>query len=231
MYWLRKNWAVFIENLKRSMTVARTLFGCWLFKVKDYQRFKQNLKIIRRTQVSYRFMMVRRATRALIQRQKFEASVGETLYRRVAFLKQKQASLVIQRAYVVTQFKKLVNGRMAVRKMVYEEYYGRFWEAILVIIETKASLQIQNIFRGYLAREQNSYKVARLQDFKRNYLLNQAATKITAFFKANYVRQRIRKLAKASVKIQKRFRMRIHRRAYLMLKDATVVIQVCLGLP
>lgn len=226
MYWLRKNWEVFKENLKRTMTVARTLMGCWLYKVKDYQRFKKDLKIIRRTQMSFRFMKLRRVARAYIQRSKFEASVAETLVRRYKYLKQKRASLTIQKTCVVTQFRKLVNGRMAVRKLILEEYYSRFWPAIQVIIETKACLQIQNIFRGYLAREFHSYQVQKLEEFKRNYRLNQAATKITAFFKANYVRLRIRKLAKASIKIQKRFRMRILRRAYLMLRDATIRIQV-----
>jgi hypothetical protein len=227
MYWLRKNWAVFKENLKRTMTVARTLMGCWLYKVKDYQRFKKDLKIIKRVQWNFRYQKLRRTARAVMQKEKFENSLAETLVRRYKYLKQKQASLTIQRAYVVTQFKKLVNGRIAVKKLVMEEYYGRFWNAIQIIIETKASLQIQNIFRGYLAREKHSYAVKKLEELKRNFRLNQAATKINAFFKGNYVRLRIRKLAKASIKIQKRFRMRILRRAYLMLREATIKIQVC----
>lgn len=226
MFWLRKNWKVFQANLKRTMAVSKTLLECWLFKVKDYQRFKKNLQVIRNVQISYRFMKLRRLHRAALQKSKFEQSVAETFYRRYLYLKQKKAALVIQKACVVANFQQLVRGRIAVRKLLYEEYNNTFWKAILEIIESRASLHIQNIFRGYAARITHSYEINRLEEFRLNYRQNQASCKITAFFRGNYVRLRIYKLTDASIKIQKRYRMRIVRRSFLTLKQAAITIQV-----
>jgi IQ calmodulin-binding motif len=226
MFWLRKNWKVFQANLKRTMSVSRKLLECWLFKVKDYQRFKKDLTIIRNKQISFRFMKIRRVHRAALQRAKFENSVAETVLRRYIYLKQKKAALVIQKSIVLANFQQLVRGRIAVKKLLYDEYYNTFWDAILKIIEGRASLQIQSIFRGYFAREKHSYEIEKLADFKLNYRQNQASCKITAFFRGNYVRLRISKLADASIKIQKRYRMRIVRRSFLTLKQAAITIQV-----
>lgn len=208
------------------MTVSKTLLECWLFKVKDYQRFKKDLRIISEVQRSYRILQAKRTYRSQTQRAKFEQSVADTVLQRYRFLKLKRASLVIQRTCIITNFRQLVKGRMAVRRLIYEEYENRFWKAIELALETRASQSIQNIFRGYLARSTHSYQIEHMSLWKKSFKQNQAACRITAFFRGCYVRLRISKLAKASIKIQKRYRMRIVRKAFLMLREGAIIIQV-----
>lgn len=225
-YWLRKNWKIFSANLKKTMGVARVLLKCWEYKCKDYQNFKKAIRTIKARKWNPKLIRGKRQEKTKVERLDFEKSVHLAWWTRVQYLRMKKASLVIQRSYVLTLLRQLVRGRMAVRSLILEEYTDRFWNAILIIIQTKGCQVVQNIFRGYLTRSTYSYQVAQLEEFKKNYQRIKAADKLKSFFKANYVRQKIKKLVKGSVVIQKNWRMKITRRAFLALKEAVIKIQV-----
>ena len=208
------------------MGIARVLLKCWEYKVKDYQNFKKAIRTIKARKWDPKFLRNLRMEKANRERLNFEKSVHQAWWDRVKYLRMKKASLVIQKSYVITQFKKLVRGRMAVRSLVYEEFNTRFWDAIILVIQARSSLVIQNIFRGYLTRTTYSYQVTQFEEFKRNYKRIKAASRLIGFFRANYVRQKIKKLVKASVVIQKNLRMKRTRLAFVTVKQATLKIQV-----
>jgi hypothetical protein len=228
-YWLRKNWRVFSANLRKTMEIARGLMRSWLYRTKDYQAYKRTLKLVRMLQYDFRYRKLRRLHRIDMARKEFERSVARTFLDRYRYLKLKKASLVIQRNYVIAKFKKLVHGRIAVRQLLLEEYKTTVWPGIIQLLQSKSCQIIQDNFRGYLARTKHANEVNKLEDFKKNWKRHQASARISAFFKACYVRQKMKKITQASIKIQRKWRKKILLRAQNTVIKAARVIQVGVG--
>lgn len=226
-YWLRKNWKIFVKRMKKTIKITKVLWGWWNYKVREYQRFRTFLYLLEKKKRDWRKMWAERKRRAIEQKKEFEKSVAETFYRKWKFMKLKKASWEIQKTVILQNFRRLVNGRIAIRKLLLQEYDRTFWEkGVRIVIETRAAIVCQKRCRGNKARRIHKEEVRKLNEFKREYKRNRAASKIQGFFKGNHVRLKIKKMAIGTIMIQKNWRRRTVHNAYLRLREATIKIQV-----
>lgn len=178
-----------------------------------------------RFQQDWRIKLLKRNIRHAKERRKFEQSCVSTFAERSKFLRTRSATKKICNAYRMFKFCNTLRVANTIRHILLEEYEGRFWESIWIIIQNRAAVVIQRHVRGYQTRQRYAREVQQIKEAKRNFRERNAAIVIQKIAKGSALRKKLTNITHASIKIQKNWKKRFHRLAFLLLRNSTIRIQ------
>jgi myosin-5 len=223
-YELIKRWNKYRSTTVKVIILAKDLFNTWNSKI-EYIRFKKVLEVSRQMQRNFRMVKTKR----MLRLQKHSAMIiGRSFQmykiRQVLFTANKVAGVLSRCARKVMFRYFLVKKRR--NEAFLMEIFDKAWDVIENKMRTKASQEVQRIFRGYNSRIRSIEECQKLELIKAEVKKNRAATMIQKVAKGFLVRSRLDRLHRAAGFIQGYTRMLWLSKYYQLLRKSTRKIQV-----
>jgi hypothetical protein len=215
-----------VKKVQAQRKFMQIHFDRLWYKFQDYEKFRRFITVIANFQRDFKIKMLRRRLRSRIQKEELAFDTFDMIKRRLYFKETIKMVTFVQKTWKWIRFIRLIRFAKYIKELIYEHYENVVWPEIRGLIQVRSCIKIQKTMRGHIIRCKYGEERTHMRIFRINLYQNLSAKKIQRFYKGWLVRSRIHEMKEACTVIQAIYRSIRMRKFFLIVRKATVVIQV-----